>query len=46
MDTVMDSAVQSRRFSVIGSVTGLLALLVSTLTQLVPGVYFPGSSVR
>jgi hypothetical protein len=42
MDTVMDSVIQSRRFGIIGSVTGVLALLVSALTQLVPGVYLSG----
>jgi hypothetical protein len=42
MDTVMDTAAQSRRFSIIGAVTGLLALVVSALTQLVPGVYLSG----
>jgi hypothetical protein len=42
MDTVMDTAVQSRRFSIIGAVTGLLALLVSALTQLVPPQYLSG----
>jgi len=42
MDIVMDSAVQSRRFSIIAAVTGLVALLVSTLTQLVPEVYLSG----
>lgn len=38
----MDSVIQSRRFGVTGGVTGLLALLVSALTQLVPAAYLSG----
>jgi len=36
---VMDTVRQPRRFGIIGSIVGLLALLVSALTQLLPAAY-------
>ena len=36
MDTVMDTARQPRRLGIIGCIVGLLALLASALTQLLP----------
>lgn len=38
----MDTVIQSRRFGIIGSVVGLVALLVSALTQLLPAAYLSG----
>ena len=38
----MNTVRQSRRLGIIGSVVGLLALVASALTQLLPAAYLPG----